>query len=484
MNFQYYLFYLYLIYTCRKFRRFGRRRPDRAPTCLFRNNTVEVSAIREGIAKLDETEEAKGFRVACLENFGVALYQSWFQKLAIQWNGQDAITLIAPTKFHADCLGSRYQIDIKNILGSLGFGNSLRFAVAGGVASEVRETTGSSITQENNKPEKQQAGQQSYNQDGHLPILPTVHQLKKIGLEAPPLEAKQPILVAERPLKTQRVDAAKPAVFQQKFQFSIRKFSRSYKDAKNPPNDLSKDKSHAGNGTVQKMMEVWNTTIGNGRQPVELTTQRIALLSMAWEDKFNQSLENWQEFCQKIASSKFLMGEKTFFKATLDWALKFANIEKILEGVYGLDRTPTCNPGNNATELPVIREMIQKSEDPDGIKDFKFACLERLGSAIYQSWFQKLDIEFDGKGRITLVAPTRFHADCLRNRYQTEIKNILASWGAGDSLMIAVAAEAEETPDLKAGKAANKHPVRWRNEEAVLPFYPQFLNLKLCNLLM
>ena len=43
--------------------------------------------------------------------------------------------------------------------------------------------------------------------------------------------------------------------------------------------------------------------------------------------------------------------------------------------------------------------------------------------------------------------------------------------------MIAIAGEAKETPDLEAGKAADKHSVTWRNGKDNLSFFSQFPNL-------
>jgi len=48
---------------------------------------------------------------------------------------------------------------------------------------------------------------------------------------------------------------------------------------------------------------------------------------------FGNDVQNWKEYCTKIASSKFLMGEtKARFQIKLDWAIIPENIEKILDG--------------------------------------------------------------------------------------------------------------------------------------------------------
>jgi hypothetical protein len=425
---------------------------DRTPGYLPVNNAAELQIIREDIAKLDEPDEAKEFRAACLKNLGAAIYRSWFQKLKIEWNGQGGITLVAPTRFHADCMGTRYQIDMENILALLGLAKSLKISVAG----EARETLSirgdkpmASLVAREHSRKKHQTLQKIGRQDESSPILPIVSQLEEAKANSPAPETKQPVLEAVRRVEIQRPDTGNPAGFQENFPFQKGKFSRSYIDTKNTPNDLSKDKSHAGNETAQKMIEVWNTAMGDGKLQTGLTDQRVACLGRAWEDKFGQSLEKWETFCRKIASSKFLMGEKTSFKATLDWALKFDNIDKILEGNYGMDRMQTCPPANNAIDLPTMREEIAKLEEPDGIKGFRLACLEKLGAAIYRSWFQKLAVEWDQQGGINLVAPTRFHADCVGTRYQIDIKNILVSLGVVNSLTIAVSGEGKEPLPLE-----------------------------------
>ena len=87
---------------------------------------------------------------------------------------------------------------------------------------------------------------------------------------------------------------------------------------------------------VKNMVKIWEETVEEGGCKIELTAQRIAFLLQALKDKFNQSLDKWREFCERIASSRFLMGEIREWKASLDWCLSFKNMAKIFEGkLYG-----------------------------------------------------------------------------------------------------------------------------------------------------
>jgi hypothetical protein len=203
------------------------------------------------------------------------------------------------------------------------------------------------------------------------------------------------------------------------------KVSRSYKDAKSSSRDLSKDKSHAEE-IVKKMIEIWTAVVEEGREQVKLGRTTIPFLKKAFADKFDSCLEKWKKFCHDIASSRFLMGEKTSFKAKLDWALMFKNIEKILDGQYGVgDRTPKAILPSQSD----LQEEILSSGETQEVKDFRALCLETVGTAIYISYFKKLTIEFREEGEVALIDIHKFGADFLKTNHGPSLHKILHRLG-------------------------------------------------------
>ncbi len=190
--------------------------------------------------------------------------------------------------------------------------------------------------------------------------------------------------------------------------------------------ELSKDNSHARLEIQKKMIEIWTNTVEQGKEQITLTPKRIAFLRKAFTDKFESSLEKWKEYCEKVASSKFLMGEiKASFRATLDWVLKFEVIQKILEGQYGIgDRRVLPPPPDNQG----LENEIKTSDEPEKIKQFRLKCLNAVGGHTYTSWFKNLSINFDGKN-FSLVAPTKFIADYVGRTFYSNLRVLLEKTG-------------------------------------------------------
>lgn len=218
---------------------------------------------------------------------------------------------------------------------------------------------------------------------------------------------------------------------------------RSYKDTKSTTRNLSNDKSHAEE-IVKKMIEVWTALVEEGRDKIELSSKRIAYLKQAFRDKFDSCLEKWKKYCLEIASRRFLMGEKTSWRVSLDWALKFTNIQKIFDGHYGTaDRTPKAT----LPSLTNLEEEISQTSEAQEIKDFRVLCLKTVGNAKYISYFKNLIIEFprklQGEGGITLMAPHKFAADDLERNCYSYLRLILQDLGEKSS-HITILAPGEE----------------------------------------
>ena len=102
------------------------------------------------------------------------------------------------------------------------------------------------------------------------------------------------------------------------------------------PKKTNKLKLEVNNEREKDLIRIWNEIVEEGKKEISPTYGRLKLISRRFQDFFNESIVEWTSFCKKINTSKFLMGEVTAFKASLDWALEPKSIVKILEGDYGI----------------------------------------------------------------------------------------------------------------------------------------------------
>eukprot|EP01099_Mayorella_cantabrigiensis_P001906 TRINITY_DN1830_c0_g1_i1.p2 TRINITY_DN1830_c0_g1~~TRINITY_DN1830_c0_g1_i1.p2 ORF type:complete len:216 (-),score=16.56 TRINITY_DN1830_c0_g1_i1:3274-3921(-) len=171
------------------------------------------------------------------------------------------------------------------------------------------------------------------------------------------------------------------------------------------------------------MLELWTALVEGGKCQIELTNKRIAFLKQAFKDKFDSCLEKWEKYCQDIATSRFLMGEiKSSFRATLDWALKFETIQKILEGNYGIgDRNPlpamsAAGVFVNDSKIEIVREAeaIQEAmNEPQSVKAFRLKWLNKFGASNYRERFKTCVIEVADETTLILRPGSRYTAKLI-----------------------------------------------------------------------
>lgn len=90
----------------------------------------------------------------------------------------------------------------------------------------------------------------------------------------------------------------------------------------------------------QKIIAVWNENLGSICPKIQrLTDQRKRLIASRMTDSFENNLEQWASYCKAIKASKFCTGDNDRgWRANIDWALKPATINKVLEGNYGTQK--------------------------------------------------------------------------------------------------------------------------------------------------
>ena len=173
-------------------------------------------------------------------------------------------------------------------------------------------------------------------------------------------------------------------------------------------------------------MEIWNQTVEEGRDPILLNKKRAQYLAAAFKQKFESSLGNWKIFCEKIASSQFLMGKvKETFRATIDWVLKFEVIQRIFEGDFGISKSYTakaCSPDKAKVEV-----SIESGNEPPEIKNIHKTLLSRFGASTYKAWFSIASINFKEDDSIIFIMPSRFTAQHVDTHFGLDLRKIWAN---------------------------------------------------------
>jgi hypothetical protein len=211
--------------------------------------------------------------------------------------------------------------------------------------------------------------------------------------------------------------------------------AKSYSDLKNNPKSIKKYPLSDNNikavtkenisenkiGIEREMLSIWNQIfIQEGRGEVQFTEPRAQQLCTVFKTHFESSLEQWKDYCHKIITSKFLMGETKHsnFKASLDWSIKPDNIVKILEGQYGIgDRsskidnssTPGVEPApHTAATDELWKQVLKCFEDSHGIPTVK-------------SWLSKLEFERVGDSTIKLSSSSKFILETVDRKYKEQL---------------------------------------------------------------
>lgn len=183
--------------------------------------------------------------------------------------------------------------------------------------------------------------------------------------------------------------------------------------------------------TVQDMTRIWNEEVGEKLvKTVHLTKERARFLMGAFKFRF-KTVGNWRSFCKAIAASDFLMGRKSTFRITIDWALQFSNLQKIIEGNFGViptyitdlqeleqERLKKDQQEQATAEKEQYLEEIKQSDDDEEIKNLKIFLLLHLAPCTYRQWFHKETITIKHDERIIfLTCPTLFQASVIYPKY-------------------------------------------------------------------
>ncbi len=180
------------------------------------------------------------------------------------------------------------------------------------------------------------------------------------------------------------------------------------------------------NEREKEMLNIWNEVVEEKNEvTIKLTAKREKLLNSTLKEFFNEDLSTWKDFCKKIASSKFLMGEITNFKAQVDWVLKEENLIKIMENSYGVGDRPNENQTviTDNIEQKLIEE-IENSNTPKFWQQILLTLMKEKGISTYISWFRKNQYVGFKDGVLEIKSFSKFGAEYIRNNFADKIENI------------------------------------------------------------
>ncbi len=189
---------------------------------------------------------------------------------------------------------------------------------------------------------------------------------------------------------------------------------------------------------IISMKQIWNELVeGKGDKFVldQISKREQAYLLKALVQYFSNDVDLWKIFCTKITTSSFLMGEKTYFKVSLSWILRFANLQKVMDGnLYGLgDRSPkpfknivhsqesslVCDLNNDILMDGFVQEsMIQEA------LNIRQKILQRVGEGAYISWFSKARLVLNDHKKYVLYVENSFIKNSIQNRFDIHLKGL------------------------------------------------------------
>ena len=200
-----------------------------------------------------------------------------------------------------------------------------------------------------------------------------------------------------------------------------------------PSSDSSPTTPPPSNTLASDLLEIWNQTVGQRQGEegnlLQLTKKRAQYLVAAFKFRFESNLSKWKQFCQQVTSSAFLMGKvKSTFRASLDWVLKFDIIQRILEGDFGVNKTPCVDEAAVSLKTEAITQTIETSGEVEPIKRLRRSILQALGEQTYQSWFADMPMTpmpatKGGRG-IQLHTKNLFACDYVQTNYLDKLTSL------------------------------------------------------------
>ena len=153
------------------------------------------------------------------------------------------------------------------------------------------------------------------------------------------------------------------------------------------------------------MISVWNNSIQgllHEKSKIVLNDKRRKTLMAFKTNILNAYGLSWEDYCEKIASNGFLMGNSNMgFKVSFDWALQADKAEKIIEGGFFDQNALKAKKEkeeferNNIPWSEIEAQLKKKNADAPHHEDWIETCRQLhpvLGGGMLKSYF--LDATF------------------------------------------------------------------------------------------
>jgi len=143
--------------------------------------------------------------------------------------------------------------------------------------------------------------------------------------------------------------------------------------------------------TIQRMVKSLENIFPGLIKTFRLTKAICRNLVAAFQRKFHNSIEEWEQYLKLIATSSYLNGEK--FKLSIYWILKFLTIDRILNGEFGVnpDKITYTEKEQEKMEEKRKQQIQQKIADineTEICKQARIKVLDILGTDDYHKYFE------------------------------------------------------------------------------------------------
>ncbi len=155
-----------------------------------------------------------------------------------------------------------------------------------------------------------------------------------------------------------------------------------------------------------EILGIWKTCTA---QEVHPTEERKQKLQSVLAIHFQNDLTQWQQFCERVGCSPFLMGQGTRkWHVSLDWILMHENLLKVLEGNFddpdGYD--PKRAEQSSADRTKEINAILASIEDPT-----------------WKKWCSQLDLFCESRDRVSL-----WELKAIANAHFLEVEDDRLVW--------------------------------------------------------
>lgn len=149
----------------------------------------------------------------------------------------------------------------------------------------------------------------------------------------------------------------------------------------------------------EEILETWKICTGQGGfasigltprelKPLHLTKKRKQKLQSVLSAYFQNDLNQWGQFCERVGTSPFLMGHgPQKWKITLDWVLCEENLLKVLEGNF---------------DDPATFEHKQAAESKEKRDKEISTILASIEDPVWKTWCSQLDVSTGARDSVSL----------------------------------------------------------------------------------